>query len=147
MSVIATDGSSVDFGSRDFDSSTGRSSTLSRDETTLSPAIGEILERYDSIVPLMSWGMAELKKRYLAEATAHTAFEQRKAQEFIAASGITKEREALSLVRSTSLQASYETAKALRHSASQALRVLEKELGVLEAALHSHNRELRVLGG
>lgn len=113
----------------------------------LSPAILALLrkrkgtrERSDNLHQV-------LQRSCETEATLKWRFEEEYAKAFMAASGPVKEREqAATLATSRTRKELYE-AIGVRRYAKAAIDSLDKDAELLTAALHAHNREMKVLGG
>lgn len=113
----------------------------------LSPAILDILRKRDDTRERADNLHAVLKTACDQEAELKWRFENEYATGYNSASGPVKSREQAAILATAQVRKALYEAIGTRRYAKAAIDSLDKDAELLTAALHSHNRELKVLQG
>lgn len=116
----------------------------------LSPAIQELLRRYDDIRNNVNQALIVNKRCHQEEAKLDSNYKQRKEELFITYRGeglSVRDSEAKVAVELADTYVKLTQVAATRRATQDALNAWCRELDLIQAALHAHNREVRYMQG
>ena len=121
----------------------------------MTPTITALVTRYDVLREAAQKGRAVLKQRREAEQLADAAFAMAHETKYLESAFMHEdgrkaqvdERKAWTTIHTMDEYTAKITATSLRRSASESLRLLEKEFDTLSSIAHAYNRELKTFDG
>lgn len=123
--------------------------TRVREKTRLSLAVGDLLARRDHIAQMLEPLLEEHRTACTQVAEAEHRHAKAEAEAYLNATGPVEERKRRALLDPVALDSMSDLGEArmARRICEKAMRVREKDLDVLTALAHAHNREIKVLEG